>query len=1182
GGTFTSIGGQSRNRIAQLDAATGLATSWNPGANGEVGALEVSSGTVYAGGSFTVLGGLARNHLGAISVAAGTPTAWNPWASGSSGGISSIAVGSSAVYVGGFFTDMGGQPRSHLAALDPVTGAATSWRADADQSVTAVAVSGGGVFAGGYFTLLGAVPRQRLAAIDDATGEPTAWAPDADGQVQSLLASGATLFVGGAFDHIAGQPRRALAALDLASGAATGWHPGLDPLAVVRSMVLHGSDLYVGGSFTAIGLNTTPSIRLQLAAVNAVTGVPTAFDPAPNGAVHVLEAGGTEIFVAGSFTIIGGNPRSGVAALNWSNGQATPFQAGLSAPGTVRALAYTGTSIILGGNFTSVQSVPRAGLAELTLGGGVTPWNPAPAPVGTALPLVTALRYLSQRTTSNGGESFHSVLYVAGLFSAVGGQSRKNLAALRLATTSQVLDWNPGCEALPARIDTAGSSILLSGGFTGAANRARANLARIAQQPVISSLYPAQGGTGGTLLTWPRGLAWPPGTDLRLRRIGDADIVATLAPEPRSETGYSATFDLTSAPTGPRSAIVTTPDGQSYTLQGAFQVEGLVAPQLELRTFVPTEVRTGIRTAIGFMVINRGNVNAPDVPLWLLGLPADLQVLPLSALHATAPQALSGEPAWSQVPLVREGGASRYVSIDFPRMYNGFTTPCYLAVTPGASLNGDYEIVGAITRPWVSQPNAIQGCASAAGIALSMPCLANNMISTGLAPPTGNSYNGTAYWAQEAWRCEGQSSLASATGYAQQVLDVLAAAVSAEPPAVACSPGLAPIHTVHSPIYFGGALDPNDLIGPVGQVALGQPLPYQIRFENLATATADAQVVHVQNALDSTRFDLASLSLGDLTIGTHLLSPPPGAQQYSATLDLRPGKPVIVRVEASLDRPTAVLDWRFQALDPATLTPLPASSLLGFLPPNTAPPEGEGSVSYVVMPRAGLADGTLLTNQASITFDANPAILTPVWSNVLDGGVPTSRVSALAPAQDSASFTVHWQAGAGIADVRDYTVYVSRDGQPFQAWLTSTRATAAAFPAEQGHFYEFFSTARDSAGNLESSPIGSTGPDAQTFVTSPSLGLGDGPALSLRLGGVHPNPARAGMHVEFTLPGIGAASLEVLDVGGRRVLLHNVGSAGRGTHTVTLDPEQRLGPGIYWLRLRRGSEVRTAKAVVMR
>ena len=33
GGNFTSIGGQARNRIARLDATTGLADSFDPNAN---------------------------------------------------------------------------------------------------------------------------------------------------------------------------------------------------------------------------------------------------------------------------------------------------------------------------------------------------------------------------------------------------------------------------------------------------------------------------------------------------------------------------------------------------------------------------------------------------------------------------------------------------------------------------------------------------------------------------------------------------------------------------------------------------------------------------------------------------------------------------------------------------------------------------------------------------------------------------------------------------------------------------------------------------------------------------------------------------------------------------------------------------------------------------------------------
>ena len=57
GGTFSSIGGQSRNRIAALDASTGDATAWDPNASNAVFALAVSGSTVYAGGDFTTIGG---------------------------------------------------------------------------------------------------------------------------------------------------------------------------------------------------------------------------------------------------------------------------------------------------------------------------------------------------------------------------------------------------------------------------------------------------------------------------------------------------------------------------------------------------------------------------------------------------------------------------------------------------------------------------------------------------------------------------------------------------------------------------------------------------------------------------------------------------------------------------------------------------------------------------------------------------------------------------------------------------------------------------------------------------------------------------------------------------------------------------------------------------------------------
>src|SRR5436190_1803381 len=61
GGDFTTIGGQTRNCIARLDATTGLADSFDPNANSEVDSIVVQTdGKILLGGVFTSIGGQTR------------------------------------------------------------------------------------------------------------------------------------------------------------------------------------------------------------------------------------------------------------------------------------------------------------------------------------------------------------------------------------------------------------------------------------------------------------------------------------------------------------------------------------------------------------------------------------------------------------------------------------------------------------------------------------------------------------------------------------------------------------------------------------------------------------------------------------------------------------------------------------------------------------------------------------------------------------------------------------------------------------------------------------------------------------------------------------------------------------------------------------------------------------------
>ena len=88
--------------------------------------------------------------------------------------------------------------------------------------------------------------------------------------------------------------------------------------------------------------------------------------------------------------------------------------------------------------------------------------------------------------------------------------------------------------------------------------------------------------------------------------------------------------------------------------------------------------------------------------------------------------------------------------------------------------------------------------------------------------------------------------------------------------------------------------------------------------------------------------------------------------------------------------------------------------------------------------------------------------------------------------------------------------------------------------------------------------------------------------VAVSLAGLRPNPAVArDLTIHFTLVSAEPASLEMLDMAGRRVLSRDVGSLGPGQHVVHLGDGARVAPGIYMLRLVQGQEARHARAVVL-
>jgi len=228
-----------------------------------------------------------------------------------------MTLSGGTLYVGGGFSNIGGQPRRYAAALDTATGLATAWNANVDDWVFSVAACGGSVYLGGLFSNVGSEPHVGLAAVDPSTGAVLPWAADVDGVGRAFVASGNTVYVGGEFTTINGQPRNCLAALDAATGAVKPWDAHLwgsvaNPTPAVNALALHGHTLYAAGDFYSLG----GQVRPCLAAVDDSIGLATAWAPRANFKAVSLAISGNTLYAGGAFGSVGLLPHSGLAALS--------------------------------------------------------------------------------------------------------------------------------------------------------------------------------------------------------------------------------------------------------------------------------------------------------------------------------------------------------------------------------------------------------------------------------------------------------------------------------------------------------------------------------------------------------------------------------------------------------------------------------------------------------------------------------------------------------------------------------------------------------------------------------------------------------------------------------------------------------------------------------------------------
>jgi hypothetical protein len=102
----------------------------------------------------------------------------------------------------------------------------------------------------------------------------------------------------------------------------------------------------------------------------------------------------------------------------------------------------------------------------------------------------------------------------------------------------------------------------------------------------------------------------------------------------------------------------------------------------------------------------------------------------------------------------------------------------------------------------------------------------------------------------------------------------------------------------------------------------------------------------------------------------------------------------------------------------------------------------------------------------------------------------------------------------------------------------------------------------------------------EVWVTIPTTTGIDPGASAFALRRIAPNPVIDRLSVTFSLSSTGPATVELLDISGRRVLAREVGSMGVGIHNVDLSIGRQNAPGVYFLRLMQGNQAQTRRVVV--
>jgi hypothetical protein len=265
-----------------------------------------------------------------------------------------------------------------------------------------------------------------------------------------------------------------------------------------------------------------------------------------------------------------------------------------------------------------------------------------------------------------------------------------------------------------------------------------------------------------------------------------------------------------------------------------------------------------------------------------------------------------------------------------------------------------------------------------------------------------------------------------------------------------------------------GSYDPNEMIGPWGPddnahyIKPIHEMGYTITFENKASATAPAHEVFVTDTLDLSKYDTSTFSFTNygwadttLVVGGSYTKEFTRDVQYKVN-----GHDIKVRVSGQFDPETGIARWAFVSLDKN------GNEIddpdLGFLVPNNDNRDGEGFVNFIIEHKKNPANGSTVSNKATIVFDANDPIVTNTYVNTFDTDYPTSKVTKVE--EKNGQLVISFSGQDATSGIDYYTIYAIKNGGEPEAIATRVTKSPVTVDCEAGTEYAICSIATDCVG----------------------------------------------------------------------------------------------------------------------